>query len=106
MTYEEFWNYCSKNRIVIDCSTLDDRREFREFVLSLNPGAKTDYISDEHNLQRFRYAGASQFGHHFCLYNERGAKEGRILSMEEFRATFANIENEQDIGCPSLEGVL
>ena len=40
MTYEEFWNYCSKNRIAIDCSTLDERREFREFVLSLNPGSQ------------------------------------------------------------------
>lgn len=106
MTYEEFWDYCSKNRITIDCSTLDERREFREFVLSLNPDAQTRYISDEDDIQTFRYAGASRFWHHFCLYNERGAKEGRILSMEEFRATLANIENEQDIGCPSLEGVL
>lgn len=106
MTYEEFWDYCSKNRIVIDCSTLDDRREFREFVLSLDPGVKTDYISDEHDLQTFRYAGASQFGHHFCLYTERGAEEQRILSMEEFRTMFTRMETEQDIGCLSLEDVL
>lgn len=106
MTYEEFWNYCSDNRIMIDCSTLDDRREFREFVLSLNPGAKANYISDEHDIQTFRYAGASQFGKHFCLYTERGAKEERILSMEQFRTMLAGMETEQDISCPSLEDVL
>lgn len=106
MTYEEFWNYCSKNRIAIDCSTLDERREFREFVLSLNPGAKTDYISDEHDLQRFPYAGVSQFGHYFCLYTKIGAGEKRIMPMEEFRATFTNMADEQDISCPPLEGIL
>lgn len=106
MTYEEFWNYCSKNRIAIDCSTLNDRREFREFVVSLNPGAKTDYISDEHDLQRYRYAGASRFGNHFCLYTERGAEERCILSMEEFRTMLAGMDAEQDISCPSLEGIL
>lgn len=106
MTYEEFWNYCSKNRIVIDCSTLDDRREFREFVLSLNPSAQTNYISDEHDIQTFRYAGASQFGHYFCLYTVWGSGEGRVLPMEEFRAMFTHMADEQDISCPSLEGIL
>lgn len=106
MTYEEFLDYCSKNRIMINCSTLDERREFREFVLSLAPTARTEYISDRHDVQRFRYAGVSKFGHYFCLYMEGGAKWGNILSMEEFRTMFAYMETEQDINCPSLEGIL
>lgn len=79
MTYEEFWNYCSENRVMIDCSTLAERQEFREFVLSLNPDAKTDYISDGHDPQTFPYAGTSRFGNHFCLYTRSGAREGRVL---------------------------
>lgn len=106
MTYEEFLDCCSKNKVTIDCSTLDERREFREFVLSLDPTAQTKYISDEYDLQTFRYAGVSQFGRYFSLYTECGAEGSHILSMKEFRAMFDHIETEQDINCPSLEGIL